>query len=220
MITPTLNITFLMAVAGFVDQRPLRGEFCLQVGDGVQTSDNTTDFVGYDCEASVLAAAINAKSAITDTYGTASVRKVDGSWLLIFGNGGAEVPLQVRDNRLTPVALGRVTAGQTDARWVHELRLIQMPVAATSDSTAILPDAPTITRLTTGGTTGTYEVNNVQNLYVLAGFYGAVYALPGQHSHGAAERGRQRGDDSGGAGGGVGDGQFQRDEQCAVDGLD
>lgn len=174
--TPVLDVTSLAAVAGFVDARPFNGEFCLQIGDGVQTSDNTTGFVQHDASAAQLQSAINAKTVVTGIYGPALVRKVDGSWLIIFGSGAAEVALTVRDNRLYPVCIGRITAAQTDARWIHELRLIQIPVAMTSDSSAILPDAPTITRLTTGGTVGTYEVNDVQNLYVSPA-YNAQYTL-------------------------------------------
>jgi hypothetical protein len=169
-ISPT--ITALQAVFTAIDQRPLGGGFCLQIGPGSSTGANTTAALLFDSRASELAAAINALSAVVASYGTCTVIEVPGSWLLGFGTGAASVPLQLRNNRLWPETVGRVMSYQLNGTWMQELRLTQSPVAFTDASELVLPPAPTITEVTAGGTSGGFTWNEVQSLYVPPDFTG------------------------------------------------
>jgi hypothetical protein len=170
------NLTFHAARAsiGLVDARPGGGQFALQFGADPGTPDKTTAPVPHDCSPATLAAAINAKPAIVAAYGTATAKKVDGSWLLRFGTGGAEVQFKVVDNSLWPAAFGRISARQLDNSWQHELRLVQAPVAFTSTSGDLtLPPLPGITVKQHGGTSGSYTWNTIQQLFIPAEFRGA-----------------------------------------------
>ena len=172
-IEPALTITGCTAAIGYVDARPQSGEWALQIGAGPQTADNTTGLLQRDCSAAEVAAAINAKAPVVAAYGTAAVRKSEGSWMIVFGLGLVQVPLRVVDNKLFPVSLGRVTAAPLDAEWQHEVRLTQVPVAFTDASERILPPPPSITRVGAGGSSGDVSWNEVQALYVPPDFRGS-----------------------------------------------
>ncbi len=175
-IEPALDVRGLTAAIGSVDERPVSGEWALQVGAGAQTAGNTTGALQPDCSAAALATAINAKTAIVAAHGTARVRKIEGSWLVAFGTGAVAVPLTVRDNDLSPVSLGRIAAEAIAGEWQHEVRLIQMPLAFTDGSERILPHPPSITRVRAGGSGGGYSWNEIQALYVPPDFRG-TYSL-------------------------------------------
>lgn len=172
-----LNFATIKAAIGAVDARPLGGEFKLKLGNAAQGPSNTTAAIDYNASASQLRGLCNAVADI-GTYGAARVVAVDGSWLIFFGDQSAMVPLTVVDNGLWPISYGRVNAWQVDGKWVHELRLVQAPVAFTSASEISLPKAPTVTRLQEGGCdpSNTTCWNEIQQLYVPPEFRG-TYTL-------------------------------------------
>ncbi len=165
-VEPDLTVASLRAGIGRVDARPESGKFALQFGDGAQTADNTIDAQPFDVSPGGLQAAINAKTAITVAFGTAAVTKLDDTYRIVFGDGEEEVAITARDNTLFPVSFAHVDAYQVDGQWQHFVRLIQAEVAFTSSAEAVLPDAPTITRITEGGTSGEFAWNELQSLRV------------------------------------------------------
>lgn len=160
------------AAIGKIDARPESGTTKLQIGSGVQTSDNTTAEIHYNATAADWKAAIVAKTVVTGIYGAPVVTMVDGSVLIVFGQGAEQVPMQLRNNRLRPTSFGQVKAWQEDGRWVHEIRLIQLPVEQTSDAPVVLPPSPSITQIQDGGTDGTVSWNEIQALYIPPEFRG------------------------------------------------
>lgn len=175
-VEPALDLRNFQAALGVTDARPESGEFALQIGPGAQTAANTTDALPYNCAPAALAAAINARPAVVAAYGSASARFEDGSWRLVFGTGGAQVPLTVVNNALWPVSFGRVGAYPVNAVWQHELRLLQAPLAFTDAQARVLPAPPTVTRVQAGGGEAGFSWNEVQSLYVPPDFRG-TYTL-------------------------------------------
>lgn len=165
-----LNVTACRATVGQRDARPRGGKTSVKIGNGAQTSANTTAPLPATMSASDLAAAINALSG--NTYGTAHVSFVDGSFLIIFGSGLAQVPISLANNTLYPLSFGDVGTWQRNGQWVHELRLIQLPLAFTDTSANVLPDAPAITEIQQGGSNGDVAWNEIQALYVPPDFKG------------------------------------------------
>lgn len=174
-VETSFDVSSLKASVGLVDARPTGGTWRLKIGPGAQTNANTIPAQQANAPANTIASAINALTGIVATYGTATVTEQDGSWLITFASATAAVPLTVVANRLTPVSLGRVTAYEVDGRWINELRLIQTPVAFTSTSSRVLPDAPSIERIAAGGMESEIEFNEVQELTVPQEFRGTYY---------------------------------------------
>jgi hypothetical protein len=185
-IEPTLDVRSIVAALGPVDARPDSGEFALQVGPGIETEDNTTEAIPYDAEPNVLAAAINANAAIVTAYGTAVAEKVDGSWKIRFGTGLVQVPLRVRSNKLWPISIGRISAAIADGIWEHELRLVQAPYSFTDAGEEVLPPAPAIERVASGGSGGGYEYNEIQSLFVPPDFRASYRLKFGPYARTAA----------------------------------
>lgn len=173
-----IEVDSFAASIGGVDQPPRGGKFALKIGPAAAGPTNTTDLVDAAATASALRTAIN-DTAAAAAYGVARVIATDGSWLLFFGDQTEQVPLEVVNNGLWPISFGRVSAWQVDGKWVHELRLIQTPVAMTSNHEVVLPPAPTVKRLQAGGTDGTFEWNEIQELYVPPDFRGAFILKKG-----------------------------------------
>lgn len=169
----SLNVESLSALLGAVDAPPRVGSFALHIGNAPAGPTNTTAPLHVDAPAQEFAAAINALAAVTAMYGACTARKVEGSWLFSFANATAAVPVEVVNNTLDPLSMGYVSAVPIDGTWIHELRLRQMPVAATSASDRILPPPPVITRIVAGGSSGYAIWNEVQDLYVPPDFLGA-----------------------------------------------
>lgn len=166
------NVTHLRSDAGEVDARPEQGTWCLQIGAGPATAANTTEPVSYDATAEELQAAIAAKGDVVTAYGAPAVTKTDGSWLIVFGTGSVEVPLQVRRNRCFPVALLRVGAAQVDGAWEHELRLVQGPLAFADTYATVLPPQPVVSVVQNGSTEGDLTTNTIQSLTLPQAFRG------------------------------------------------
>jgi len=172
---PNLNYTSggAKAAIGYVDARPLGGQFALHIGSDTQSSANTTALIQYNEPATTVAAAINALSSIVTTYGAATVQAVNGSWLIHFAHGDTEVPLEVVQNGLWPVSLGHLGAWQVNNKWVHEVRLVQAPLAFTSSNDVVAPSGPQVTELRAGGTNGSAVWDELQQLYLPPDFQGA-----------------------------------------------
>ncbi|HSI10714.1 MAG TPA: hypothetical protein VK961_01660 [Chthoniobacter sp.] len=173
-VDPNLSLSSAKATIGLVDTPPGGGKFALQFGADPGTPANTTAELSHDCAPAQLAAAINALSSIVATYGTVTAKKVNGSWLLRFGNGAAEVPFKVVDNSLWPVSFGRVMARQFDNAWLHELRFVQAPAAFVSATGGLtLPDPPSISVIKSGGASGDYVWDTIQQLSIPPDFRGS-----------------------------------------------
>lgn len=171
-VEPRLTLSSAKASIGQVDARPGGGKFALQFGAAPGIA--TTAELSHDCTPAQLAAAINAQAAAVAAYGAVTVKKFDDSWLLRFGTGAAEVPVKVVANSLWPVSFGRIMARQFDNVWIHELRLVQAPVAFVStDGGALLPDPPTFSIVQPGGSSGAIVWDTVQQLAFSADFRGA-----------------------------------------------
>jgi len=171
-IEAPLTITSLKASIGLVDARPTGGKYAIKIGTAPASGSNTTNLLDATVRASDLAAKLNAVDAHS-TYGTARVIETAGSWLIFFGDQSQQVPMTVVGNGLWPISYARVHAWQVDGKWVHELRLVQAPVAFTSSHDIVLPPAPEITRIQAGGATETFTWNEIQQLYVPPEFRGA-----------------------------------------------
>lgn len=178
----SLDIDALQVGVGLLDARPVSGEWALQIGAGAQTADNTTDPVPHNCTAAALQLAINTKTAVTVSYGTATVRKIDGAWLIRFGTGGAPVPLVIRDNTLAPVSFGRISEDILDAVYRYEVSLVQAPVAFSDEGERILPPPPSVTQIRAGGTEGGFSYNEIQELYVPPDFRGTYQLRYGDYA--------------------------------------
>lgn len=178
-IEPNLTITNAKASIGNVDARPGGGKFALQFGD---SSANTTAEVSHDCTPAQLATVINNLAYVTTNYGAAVVKKVNESWLLRFGNGALQVPFQVVNNSLWPVSFGNVHAAQLeDNLWLHELRLVQAPVAFVGGAPTLgVPNPPSFSIVIHGGSSGTGQIwDTVQQLYIPSDFRGTYRVVKG-----------------------------------------
>lgn len=165
-IEPTLDLRAMKALIGYEDARPVSGTWTLQIGSGASTVSNTTTVLQHDGTAKDLKDAIAALTTVVATYGAPVVRKVDGSWLIVFGTGLAVVPLTVRHNQLFPTCLLHGSALLIDAQYHHELRFKQVPVAINDTLLLVLPPSPKITKVTAGATSGGFFWNEVQSLKV------------------------------------------------------
>lgn len=186
-IETSLHLESLKASIGLVDARPTGGQFAIKIGNDPTGPSNTTAALPHDVSASALTAALNAVAAHA-AYGAARVVATDGSWLIFFGEQSAQVPLSIVRNALWPVSYGRLGAYQVDGRWVHELRLIQGPVAFTSSHDVVLPASPTITRIQAGGSDGVLEWNEIQELSVPPEFRGSYLLQRGTAKSGLLSR--------------------------------
>ena len=103
-----------------------------------------------------------------------AVASVPGCWLLRFATTAA-IPLSVATNTLKPESFVRIRAfEQSGQRW-HEIRLVQTPAVFTGTHERVLPPPPSVTRIRSGSTDGTFKQNEVQALVVPADFRGTYY---------------------------------------------
>ena len=165
------DVRYLKAAIGNVDLRPGRETFCIKVGDAPQGETNTTAPLPWNSGAQEIAGAINAL-ATAGQYGQVTAKNVDGSTILKFGAGAADVALAVVNNRMEPASIGVVTAWQVAGEWFQELRLIQTPVAFTDSSERVLPPAPVVREVQAGGGDGTYTWNEIQQMEMPPDFRG------------------------------------------------
>lgn len=170
------DVTELRCSIGRVDARPESGKWGIEIVDG--SGDIVTD-LPINVTASALATAINALT-LPAGLGDCTVEEKSGSWLIRWEDetvASTSTPVAIlaqETNSLFPVSFVRHRTFQEDGTWVHELRLIQAPVASTSASSRILPPPPVVSSVQDGGEDeGSGAVwNEVQDLYLPPTFRG------------------------------------------------
>lgn len=170
VVETDLAVRSLRASLGRIDERPTGGTVRLQVGPGVSTADNTVASFGPSVKARELEQRIN--NLASKPYGDAKVEWVSGSWLIWFPAAVEQPVLNVRENRLRPLAAGRLLAAEIDGEWMHDLRLIQAPVATTASAERVVPPGPSIERIQSGGTEAGFAWNEIQELTLPPEFRG------------------------------------------------
>lgn len=175
----TRTITAVRCSIGRVDARPTTGNWGFEIG---ASSGDIVSSVDVAVSATDLATAINAIAAPSHGLGTASCTYANGSWFVTFANettatyGSAIAIDPLSTNSLDPTAFVQHSTFSRNGYWVHELRLVQTPVAFTDESSLDLPDPPTIARVTGGETTSDVAINEVQSIYIPPNFRG-VYQI-------------------------------------------
>ncbi len=178
------NVRRVRASLGWIDARPARGQWAIQIGSGSSEEGvNTTTLLEHDADANLVQAALT--DMITgrdfDVPGvdvtTAQVEEKDGSWVVFFENSSGPIsePIQLRAGRntLDPISFLKVRTYEVDGRWAHELRLVQAPLAFTDDSSPVVPLGPAITEVQSGGSEGEITWNEIQALTISPQFRGA-----------------------------------------------
>lgn len=160
------------ASIGLIDQRPIRGAFSLKLGNGATAEGvNTTAPLPFNATAAQVKTALNALSGGPQDF---DVTADNNSWL-IRRVGGQEADLSVVRNSLYPTTFGRVFSYPVDGEYVHDLRLIQAPLASTASFERVLPQAPTITTVQDGGAdpSNTFFYPEIQKLTIPTTFRGS-----------------------------------------------
>lgn len=166
------TITGLKASLGLPDARPTGGTFKLKIGpDAASAGVNLTGPIAYNAAPEALETAINALSGL-GALGTASVSLSGGSWLVKFSGTDAGVAIVAGENTLAPLSFVRHLSYDFDGEPLHEIRLVQAPVAFTSSSARVVPAAPYIIRSQAGGSSGESKWNEIQKLVVPPEFRG------------------------------------------------
>lgn len=167
---------------GPLDARPTSGQWGFEIDEG---SGDTVSSLAFDISAADLATAINGISTPSHGLGTATVTLENGSWFVEFANetlttypSAPHVDFIAADyNSLAPESFLRHRTFSRNNKWVHELRLIQSPIAFTDQSTLELPDAPTITGIQDGFDDGNDNLRpEIQKLDIPVEFRG-VYQI-------------------------------------------
>lgn len=177
------GVSQIKASIGNIDHRPESGKFkvYMKLGTGTATSDSAD--IDFDATASEFATAINAIAP--SALGTGTVDYKDGSWFISFPNetvSSYATPYSITattTNSLFPISFVRHRTEQRNGKWTHEIRLIQAPVSSTSVSSVKLPDPPTITSVTNGGSATGAEWNEIQALNIPAAFRGTYQIARG-----------------------------------------
>jgi hypothetical protein len=178
------NVRLVRASLGRLDTRPGSGQWAIQIGtDPTEVGVNTTALLAHNVGAEAVQAALLALltapsfSVVGVAADSVSVEAKDGSWLVRFEEEGAPIPepleLRAGRNALEPISFLRSRTYQVDGRWVHELRLVQSPVAFTDTSAPVVPAAPAISEVQHGGSEGDIIWNEIQALTVSPQFRGA-----------------------------------------------
>ena len=162
------KIRAVRASIGFIDQRPVSGSFALKVGDAQIGPTNTTALLPHNATAAQI------KAAISQIIGPDNaVTFGDGSYI-IRCDDGRKLDLTVVRNTLFPTSFGRIFAYELNGEWLHELRLVQAPLAHTDSSERVLPLAPSVTTIQDGYTSpdGLFTYPEIQQLTIPPDFRG------------------------------------------------
>jgi hypothetical protein len=165
-------IVAVRATIGLSGMPPESGSYRLEVAGHI------TAPLWHNATAAQVAAALNALGV-----GVFKVESAKGSYL-IRRNDGAQVLVTPRNNQLIPASAVRVRAYEVDHEWVHELQLVQAPVAFTDAADQVLPPPPEISTLVDGFTApdNTWFINEVQQLAIpqeFRGFYRLTFDYQG-----------------------------------------
>lgn len=164
------KIRAVRASIGFIDRRPVKGSFALKLGDAPSTNLNTTALLPHAATAPQVKAALAALPVLNTGV---EVAFEDGSYL-IRCQDGRKLTLSVVSSTLFPTTFGRVFAQQVNDQWLHELRLVQAPLAHTDTSMRVLPQSPHVTTIQDGYTSpdGIFTYPEIQQLTMPPDFRG------------------------------------------------
>jgi hypothetical protein len=164
------KIRAMRASIGFLDRRPTKGSFALKVGDAASTSLNTTSLLPHAATAAQIKAALSALPALNTGV---EVVFEDDSYL-IRCDDGRRLTLSAVHNTLFPTSFGRIFAQEINGQWLHELRLVQAPLAHTDSSMRVLPQSPFVTTIQDGYTSpdGLFTYPEIQQLTMPPDFRG------------------------------------------------
>lgn len=167
---------------GLVDSSPTGGTWSLQVGSGASTASNTTPPLPPNIYPDALAATLNALPAVTGPISPATVEQRGASYILKFG-AGAQVALSVPQNALSPTSFARIRQSESAGVYQTELRLMQSPLASTTNYSRELPEAPSVSTVQEGYTdpSNTYFAPEIQRVTVPALFRGTWQLRYGQY---------------------------------------
>lgn len=155
----------LKATLGRVDTRPADGSLKLKVAEAVTTT------IAFNATGDQIASALNELIAVGEAQKPVTVTSRDGSYLIQCADG-SRLDLAIADNQLWPLSFARVREFRFDEKWIHELRLIQAPVAFTNAFARAVPAAPKMSRVQAGGSDGILQWDEVQKLYMPPQFRG------------------------------------------------
>lgn len=170
------DVDELRCSIGRVDARPESGQWGFEI---VPSSGDIVSGLAHNVRGSELQTAINALT-LPAGLGDCTVEEKSGSYLIRWEDetvASTDTPVSIvasTTNSLFPISFVRHRTFQENAMWVHELRLIQAPVASTSLSSRILPPPPVISTVQNGGEDeGSGAVwNEIQDLYLPPTFRG------------------------------------------------
>lgn len=163
-----LNVRTLRASIGNVLTPPTDGVFKLQLG-GEPSAVLKPGTAAAEMKSALDALNPDGVHQLQEVIST-----TPGCWLLRFATTAA-VPLAVAANTLKPESFVRIRAfEQSGQRW-HEVRLVQAPAVFTGTHERVLPHPPSLKRIRSGSTEGTFKQNEVQALVVPAEFRGTYY---------------------------------------------
>ena len=169
------TVSAIRVSLGLVDERPTAGTWKIKYGDAGDPSvenQNLTTALTYGATATEVGNALNALTDLIADYASGvTVELTNGSYLISGLDDDATLTGTV--NRLTPASAIRVLPYQrADESWVHEIRLVQTPVAFTGTQEAVLPPAPSISEVSAGSTVDDVELPEKQKLKVPSTFRG------------------------------------------------
>lgn len=155
------------------DARPDKGVFSFKVGGGSPViGTNVTSELQFNATKDQVKAAFDALSVLTADQKPVIVDWIAGSWRLLLKDG-SQVTVSLAENRLHPISFLRSRVQEVDGKTVHDLRLVQSPVAFTDTVATVVPNAPTIESVIAGGGSAGVEWNEVQKLTVPPAFRGS-----------------------------------------------
>ena len=174
-----VTIVDFYAAVSRIDLRPEGGTFRLKIGPAANPSVENTNLtveLAFGAPASDWQTALDNLSIVGagQTYGAATVTLDNGTYVIEFEGETAAVPIAEASNELTPASILRVIASERDGVWRHACRLIEAPVAFTTESERRLPKAPYIERYRAGSSADGAELNEIQILVVPPEFQGAA----------------------------------------------
>lgn len=163
-----------------VDERPDHGTWKIKYGNPATPSvenQNLTTALDFDATAAEVLAALKNLTDLASDYASfatdGAVEELNGSWLITGLDGDAT--LTGTGNQLRPAADIEVYPFErADETWVHEIRLIQTPVAWTNTSERQLPPTPTIVEVEAGSTVDDVELPERQELQISGLFRGVL----------------------------------------------
>ena len=163
------KIRAVRASIGFIDQRPVHGSFSLKIGDAAISAGNTTALLPHNATAAQI------KASLTPLVGPDIAATFEDGSYIIHCDDGRKLDLTVVRNTLFPTSFGRIFAYEVNAEWLHELRLVQAPLAHTDSSERVLPLAPSVTTIQDGYTSydGLFTFPEIQQLTIPPDFRGS-----------------------------------------------